>query len=309
MTDRAWRRTMIASAVGGFVVAGLVVPPARRPPPGVERGVPTGVVDLDGVPEAFRRYARAAFGEPVPAYETAVMWGRARVRAGRGPWFHARATTYHRLGEAFVGEFPLTWFGIPLTGGRDANVDGRGVSSIFGRRGPMAAETDRSSNAFMWLEAGMFPSAWRREGVRLEEVDDGNVRLWFPPHDEPITWRLDDHGMPYRLEVIRPKAPGKPGVPQWIDLGPWRDVGGFRFFSSATVTWADEGRPWLRWTIDGVAPGADVTAAIDRVATIVAPEPSSLTAPGPSATLRPRRAWATRRPTDSPATTLPSASR
>jgi hypothetical protein len=295
---------MIAGALGAAVAAGFVAPPARRRPPGLERGAPIGVVDLDGVPEAFRRYATAAFGEPVPDHETAVIWGRARVRGRRGPWLRARAATYHRLGEAFVGEFPLTWFGIPLAGGRDASVDGQGFSSIFGRRGARTAEADRSANAFMWLEAGLFPSTWRREGVRLEEVDDANVRLWFPPNDEPITWRLGDDGMPYRLEVIRDKVPGEPPVPQWIDLGPWRDVGGFRFFSSATVTWADEGRPWLRWTIDGVEPGADVAATIDHVrATIVEPEAASPTAREPSATRRPPRASETRRPTSSPSAT------
>jgi hypothetical protein len=252
----------VGAALGGIAIAGLLVPPRRRRPPGVERGAPSGVVDLTGVPAAFRRYATAAFGDPVPAWETAVLWGRARVRASRGPWVHARAATYHQLGEAFVGDFPLTWFGVGVSGGRDANVDGHGVSSFFGRRGPDAPELDRSSNTFLWLEAGLFPASWHHRGVRLEEVDAGTLRLWYPPHDEPITWRVDAGGLPYRLEAIRPKVAGGPGVPQSIELGPWRWFDGVRWFSSATVTWSDEGRPWLRWRIDGVEPGADVDRII-----------------------------------------------
>ena len=256
----------IATAIAGVALAGLVVPPWRRRPPGIERGAPSGIVDLTDVPGQFRRYAVSAFGDPVPAYDTAVIWGRARVReVGRSPWLHARATTYHRLGEAFVGDFPLTWFGVAVGGGRDANVDGHGVSSLFGKRGPAAPELDRSSNTFMWLEAGLFPPTWRHPGVRLEEVDAATVRLWYPPHDEPIIWRLDAAGMPVRLEAIRPKGAGRPPVPQWIDLGPWRSYDGFRWFSSATVTWSDEARPWLRWRIDGVEPGADVDRSIDDI--------------------------------------------
>ena len=251
------------AAVG---IAGLAVPPVRRRPVGVERGAPTGVVDVDAFPSPFRRYARTAFGDPVPSFGSAVIWGRARLRPeGRGPWFHARAATYHELGRAFVADFPLTWFGIGLTGGRDALIDGHGRAAAFGRARAAAPETDGSANAFMWLEAGMFPETWCVEGVRLEEVDAGTVRLWVPPRDEPITWRLDQAGMPARLEVLRHKVPDEPPVPQAIDLGPWHDVGGVRFFTSATVTWADEGRPWLRWRIDGVEPGADVRPFIDRV--------------------------------------------
>lgn len=270
--ERCRRRRTVVGVAGavGLAIVGLAVPPMRRRPPGVERRAPTATVDLDGVPEAFRRYARAAFGDPVPAHTTAVLWGRAHVRAGRGPWFHARAATYHRLGHAFVGEFPLTWFGAGVVGGRDANVDGHGVASVFGRRTPASPELDRSSNSFMWLEAGLFPSTWRRDDVRLEVVDDAALRLWYPPHDEPITWRLGADAMPFRLEVLRIKVPGEPPVPEWIELGPWRDMDGFRFFSSAAATWADEGRPWLRWEIDGVEPGADVERMIaearDRLA-------------------------------------------
>ena len=261
-----WERPERCVAVGiGVLLLGCIVPPVRRRPHGVERGAASGLVDLVRVPDGFRRYAAAAFGDPVPAYDTAVIWGRARLRpGGRGPWFQARAVTYHDLGRSFAGAFPLTWFGVGLAGGRDAYVGGRGRASVFGRPVPESPETDRSANAFMWLEAGLFPSTWRLDGVRLEQVDGVTLRLWFPPDDEPITWRLDADGMPVRLEVIRYKAPGGPPVPQTIELGPWIRMGECRFFSSATVTWADEGRPWLRWRIDGVEPGAGVMPFIAR---------------------------------------------
>jgi hypothetical protein len=257
--------TGLVATLATVGIAGLVVPPLRRRPRGIEPGPPTGVVDVDGFPAPFQRYARAVFGDPVPSFGTAAIWGRAGLRpGGRGPWFRARAATYHELGHAFVADFPMTWFGIGLTGGRDAFVDGHGRAAAFGRPGPSSAATDRSANTFMWLEAGMWPETWHVDGVRLKDVDATTVRVWIPPHDEPITWRLGVDGMPTRLEALRSKVPDEPPVPQTIELGPWHDVDGMRFFSSATVTWADEGTPWLRWRIDGVVPGADVTPFIER---------------------------------------------
>jgi hypothetical protein len=36
------------------------------------------------------------------------------------------------------------------------------------------------------------------------------------------------------------------------------------WFTSVEATWADQARPWLRWTIDRVEPGADVDPVLDR---------------------------------------------
>jgi hypothetical protein len=256
----------LVATVATVGIAGLAMPALRRRPPGIEPGPPTGIVDVDGFPAPFQRFARAMFGDPVPSFGTAVIWGRAGLRLGRrGPWFRARAATYHQLGHAFVADFPMTWFGIGLTGGRDSFIDGHGRAAAFGRSTPWSPATDRSAHTFMWLEAGMWPETWHVDGVRLEVVDATTVRVWIPPDDEPITWRLGLDGMPVRLEALRSKVPDEPPVPQTIELGPWHRFGDVRFFSSATVTWADEGAPWLRWRIDGVEPGADVTPFIERI--------------------------------------------
>ena len=36
------------------------------------------------------------------------------------------------------------------------------------------------------------------------------------------------------------------------------------WFSSIDAVWADQARPWLRWRIEDVEPGAEVDAVLDR---------------------------------------------
>ena len=219
----------------------------------------------DTVPPAFIRFAHAVFGPTIPRVETFSMRGPARMRLGRGPWLPLRAATYHRIGRGFAAEFDLDVAGRTLFSGKDSFIDGHGVSWVGGRRQPSSPEGDQSGNAFRWLEAGMLPASWLIPGVELQEVDELTLRLITPEDGTPITWRLDPStGMPWRLEAPRYRA-GTEGLILWRgELGPWRDVGPMVWFTSVEATWADQARPWLRWTIDRVEPCADVDPVLDR---------------------------------------------
>lgn len=228
------------------------------------------VIDLAraDVPEGFGRYAAAAFGDVLPTFETVAFRGSVRMRPrGRGPWLPGTAATFHRLGQAFAGEFALAPFGRPIARGTDGYLDGHGASTIAGRPVPVSPELDRSARMFMWMEAALFPQTWNMPGVRLEQVDELTLRVLVPPEGQAITWRLDPGtGLPWRIEAIRYKEAGGPPIHQRIDLGEWRTFGDVSCWSSARVTWADEGRSWFDWTLDEVEPGADVDAVFERVA-------------------------------------------
>lgn len=220
------------------------------------------------VPEGFGRYAAAAFGDVLPTFDTVAFRGTVRMRpGGRGPWLPGTAATFHRLGHAFVGEFALAPLGRPIARGTDGYIDGHGASSIAGRPVPMSPELDRSARMFMWMEAALFPQTWNVPGMQLEQVDELTLRVLVPPEGQAVTWRLDPGtGLPWRIEAIRYKEAGGPPIHQRIDLGEWRTFGDIRCWSSARVTWADEGRAWFDWTLDEVEPGADVDAVFQRVA-------------------------------------------
>ncbi len=227
------------------------------------------VVDLTeaAVPSGFARYARTVFGDQPPTFGTVAFHGTARIRpGGRGPWLPATAATFHRLGEAFAGEFALAPFGRAIAHGSDGYLDGHGVSSILGRPVPSSVELDRSARTFMWMEAALFPQTWTLPGMRLEQLDELTVRILVPPEGQAITWRLDPRTeLPWRIEAIRYKEAGGPPIHQRIDLGTWRPFGDIRCWSRALVTWADEGRAWFDWTLDEFEPGADVDPVFERV--------------------------------------------
>lgn len=233
--------------------------PTIRPMPGEPLELP------DSVPASFVRCAHAIFGPTIPRVETFSMRGRARMRLGRGPWLPLRAATYHRIGRGFAAEFDMTVAGRTIFSGKDSFVDGRAVSWVGRRRQASSSEANQSANAFRWLEAGMMPASWLLPGVRLQEIDDLTLRLVVPEDGTPITWRLDPaSGLPWRLEAPRYRAGvGRP-IPWRAELGPWRRFGSMTWFSTIDAVWADQGRPWLRWRIEDVEPGADVDAVLDR---------------------------------------------
>ncbi|MGZ8613811.1 MAG: DUF6544 family protein [Actinomycetota bacterium] len=234
------------------------------------RDVGERVIDLieTGVPVGFERYAAAAFGDELPTFGTVAFRGTARIRpGGRGPWLPATAATYHRLGNAFAGEFALAPFRRAILRGTDGYLEGHGASTIAGRPVPVSPELDRSARMFMWMEAALFPQTWTVPGVQLEQVDDLTLRILVPPDAAAITWRIDpDSGLPWRIEAIRDKEAGGRPVRQRIDLSGWRSFGDIRCWWSARVTWADEARAWFDWTLDEVEQGAGVDAVFERVA-------------------------------------------
>jgi len=219
----------------------------------------------DTVPPAFARFAHSVFGPTIPRVDTFSMRGSARMRIGPGPWLPLRAATYHRIGRGFAAEFDMTVAGRTVFSGKDSFVDGRAVSWVGRRRQPSTPEVDQSANAFRWLESGMMPTSWLLPGVQLVEVDELTLRLVVPEDGTPITWRLDPaSGLPWRLEAPRYRTGSDRPIPWRAELGRWRRFGSMTWFSTIDAVWADQGRPWLRWRIEDVEPGADVDAILDR---------------------------------------------
>ena len=261
------RTAMATIGLAGTAAAGFLVPP--RPsratidfPPAA-----SGPLELPpGLPDGFRRYAHAVFGDAIPSFETAVIRGRARMRPLlRGPWLHCRMATNHRLGRAFAAEFAITWFGMSTLRSADAFIDGHGVVERFGRIAPEAPAYDQSAAMFMWLEAGMFPQTWHLPGLTFGQPDETTLELGIPDAEDVLTWRLDvATGLPTSVEAPRYREVDGPKIAWRAELGRFRDYGGLRWWTSAAAIWEDQGEPWLEWTIDDVVPGAPVDAALER---------------------------------------------
>jgi hypothetical protein len=254
---------LLAAGAIGFSVS----PRPTRTRTDAEPRMFEGKLELpDDLPERFVRYAHAMSGDPIPAFDSVTIRGRARMRpVPGGPWLHTRMATHHLLGRAFAAEFAITWFGMPFLRAADAYMDGHGVVERFGWRPAPATELDLSAAMFMWLEAGMFPQSWGTPGLTFRQIDDLTLELGVPDADDVITWRLDPlEGLPVSVEAPRYREVGGPKLPWRAELGPFRDHGGVRWWSSAAAIWGDQDEPWLEWAIDRVEPGAAVRETIAR---------------------------------------------
>lgn len=157
---------------GTFVLLGRVDGPVRTRPRmshaetrevDAMRDVGERVIDLieTGVPVGFERYAAAAFGDELPTFGTVAFRGTARIRpGGRGPWLPATAATYHRLGNAFAGEFALAPFRRAILRGTDGYLEGHGASTIAGR----PCRSHRNSTGRRACSCGWRPRSSRRRG-------------------------------------------------------------------------------------------------------------------------------------------------
>ena len=251
----------------GIGVGGFLVPPRATTRDTIQTAGSEEKLELpDALPDGFVRYAHTVFGDPIPAFDTAVIRGRARMRPiSGGPWLHARMTTNHLLGRAFAAEFSVTWFGMPTLRAADAYLDGRGIVERSGWRPHAAPELDQSAAMFMWLEAGMFPQSWRTPGLTFRQVDEVTLELGIPGLDDPITWRMDPvTWAPREVSAPRYREVGGPKIVWRAELGPFRDYGPMRWWSSASAIWDDQGTPWLAWAVDEVRPGAPVTETLER---------------------------------------------
>jgi hypothetical protein len=118
------------------------------------------------LPEPVGRNLRATAGARLPKIQTAVVWGRGEFNFFGLVWFPMRYVAYYDIPKReFRREIELTWFGMPVFGGYDAYVGGKGILKFGGLLGLLnvsdsGAKTDQGDNMAMWGELlGYAPSA------------------------------------------------------------------------------------------------------------------------------------------------------
>ncbi len=225
----------------------------------------------EGLPDVLRQHLDPDGDGLVPSMDTAALWGRARLRRGRGPWLWARMTNLHRLGESAVDDLEVTWYGRPTLRVVDASVRGRGLSRV-GTRDLVGPEIDQAANMFLWSQAVLVPATFAAGSQvgTFEEPDA--VRLTLPAHPGTDTaWlHFDADGRPERFSARRYRGPGEPKLWWHVDYIGWGDEHGIPLPHRVEVTWEDEDRPWLVFHLDGFAADVPVDARVREVDRITA---------------------------------------
>jgi hypothetical protein len=203
---------------------------------------------LAGLPEPAQRYLRYAGVVGRPLVDTVRVRQRCRMRpAPEGMSFPLVAEQWYRVEPpGFIWDATVPVGCIPLVRGRDAYLDGHGLMTIkagslipfVNASGP---EMDQASLLRHLSEMPWFPSAFLRDRVTWEAIDDSTVRVSITDGDLRATGTLeiDAEG---RLVVFRSERHAMVG--KAFELRPWSaptyeygEFEGLRLPTSGAAVW------------------------------------------------------------------------
>jgi hypothetical protein len=244
-------------------VFGLRVKPAPFPPFTGQANPPEMVPLPSGLPAPVERYYRQVYGDQVPRITSAVMTGRGTLRF-MGVTLPARLRFSHIAGQDYRHYIEATFFGFPVFKVDETYLDGHSRLNLpFGvvENDP---GVDSAANQGLWAESLAFPAIFITDPrLRWEARDAYSAALYVPFAGGEQVFRLDfdpHTGAITRLETDRYRDE-KAGVLRWWgELLPTSDPSRPKF----TVTWEDEGTPWLVYTLEDSLFNADLSAYIHQ---------------------------------------------
>jgi len=251
----------------GMGWVGLQVEP-KGFPPHPEEMRDLGRVELpSGLSGPVRRYLEAALGEEIPEIESAVLWGRGRLRI-KGLSFPVRFKAYYLPGRSFSRQMEITWFGFPLLRGVDSYLDGRGKLEITGliSLSETGEKIDQAQNLVLWGEAIWTPSVYLTDPrVRWEAVDEVTARLVVPfgGREEASLVRFDPQTeMIQEMSAERYRGQEEAKTPWRVECLDWKPFHGVMVPTRVVGTWADEKRPYVVMTVEGLEYNVDVSEVL-----------------------------------------------
>lgn len=180
---------------------------------------------LAGLPEPAKRYLRYAGVVGRPMVDTVRVRQACRMRpAPHGISFPLVAEQWYAVEPpGFIWDATVAVAGIPVVRGRDGYLDGKGMMTIrVGSLIPVVdasgPEMDQASLLRYLSEMPWFPSAFLRERVTWEAIDDATVRVSIVDGDLQATGTLtiDPEG---RLVEFRSERHAMVG--DRFELRPW----------------------------------------------------------------------------------------
>ncbi len=257
----------VLAALVGLGWAGLRVQPAPFATAAPQQpGIPKTIPLPAGLPMPVERFYRQLYGESVPVITSAIISGRGSMRPVGSLSFLARLRFTHRAGQSYRHYFETTVFGLPVMKVNEYFVDGQGRMEL--PWGVQAGEQiDQAANLSLWGEmAAWLPAALLTDPrVRWEAVDDSTALLVVPfdQAEERFVARFDPAtGRLWLLESMRYKGGSQAKTLWFNELREWGRVSGHTLPTVCTVTWGDDGRPWLALTIEEVVYNVEVDTSL-----------------------------------------------
>jgi hypothetical protein len=224
-------------------------------------------VDLPAdLPSSVSRFYKTISGDRVPVIESAVITMRGTLRF-RGVTFPSRLRFIHTAGQDYRHYIEATLFGYPLMRVNELYVDGNARMELPVGVIENEPKVDMAANLGLWGESMWLPSIWVTDPrVRWEPIDDTTARLVVPFGEDEDTFTVSfdpGTGLISMMEAMRYReATDEAKIPWRLEPLGWETFHGIMIPSRASVTWLDEGTPWLVVTIEDVAYNVDVSEYI-----------------------------------------------
>jgi hypothetical protein len=246
----------------GLAWVGLHVRP-KPFPPYPQQTPALNTVDLPtGLPAPVSRFYEAIFGDQVPVVQSAIITGRGQLRF-MGITFPARLRFTHEAGEGYRHYIEATIFGYPLMKVNEQYLDGKGRMELPVGVIENEPKVDMAANLGLWGESVWLPSIFVTDPrVRWGPIDETTARLVVPfgNEEDSFTVAFDaETGLIRTMEALRYReATDEAKIPWLLELLEWETFHGVLIPSLASVTWQDQGTPWLVLGVEEVVYNVDV---------------------------------------------------
>ncbi len=252
----------VITAVIAALWAGLKVKP-KPLPPYPENTPPLVTIDLpQGLPLPVARYVKVALGNRLPVIESAVLTGRGTLRF-MGVTFPARFRFTHVSGQDYRHYIEATLFGFPLMKVNEYYLGGNGRLEL-----PFGVIEDEpkinmAANLGLWAESIWLAAIYFTDSrVRWEPVDDNSARLFVPFGQETDSFLVTfdpQTGLIQTMEAMRYRDVADEEKILWRNEAiRWERIQDMMIPVSASVTWMDQGIPWLIVNIEEAVYNVDV---------------------------------------------------
>lgn len=240
-------------ALSGLTWAGVSIQPAPFAPVPRTAAAPDTIALPVGLPAPVERFYRTIYGEQIPVINTAIVSGRGVMQPAGPVALPMRFRFVHETGRDYRHYIEATLFGLSIMQVNEYYVGGK-------QRGEMpwgvtmGERYDQAANLGLWAEALWFPALWVTDpAVHWQAVDDQTALLTAPfgERQETFVMRFDPQtGLLTMAEAMRYKGDAGPKV-LWIgEVKQWSRIDGMLLPAVTTITWADDGKPWVTFRVE-----------------------------------------------------------